>query len=143
MSRPRLFSAHVSAVGAASLATLSLLVTSLTPFVPRANAVEEESSVSDIASSQEAVAARSREEAAAVPAAEASGAEASGAEGTEGSTITNTATLGEFDQIDSNTDNNADSATFTVGGTLSGTIYNDGLSIRTPKITAPISLLRV
>ena len=128
MSRPRLFSAHVSAVGAASLAALSLLVTSLTPFVPRANAVEEESSVSDIASSQEAVAARSREEAAAVPAAEASGAEASGAEGTEGSTITNTATLGEFDQIDSNTDNNADSATFTVGGTLSGTIYNDGLA---------------
>ena len=125
MSRPRLFSAHVSAVGAASLAALSLLVTSLTPFVPRANAVEEESSVSDIASSQEAVAARSREEAAAVPAAEASGAEASG---TEGSTITNTATLGEFDQIDSNTDNNADSATFTVGGTLSGTIYNDGLA---------------
>ena len=115
-------------MGAASLAALSLLVTSLTPFVPRANAVEEESSVSDIASSQEAVAARSREEAAAVPAAEASGAEASGAEGTEGSTITNTATLGEFDQIDSNTDNNADSATFTVGGTLSGTIYNDGLA---------------
>ena len=128
MSRPRLFSAHVSAVGAASLAALSLLVTSLTPFVPRANAVEEESSISDIASSQEAVVARSREEAAAVPAAEASGAEASGAEGTEGSTITNTATLGEFDQIDSNKDNNTDSATFTVGGTLSGTIYNDGLA---------------
>ena len=110
-------------MGAASLAALSLLVTSLTPFVPRANAVEEESSVSDIASSQEAVAARSREEAAAVPA-----AEASGAEGTEGSTITNTATLGEFDQIDSNKDNNTDSATDTEGGTLSGTIYNDGLA---------------
>ena len=45
--------------------------------------------------------------------------------GTEGSTITNTATLGEFDQIDSNPDNNKDSATFKVGGTLSGTIYND------------------
>ena len=44
---------------------------------------------------------------------------------TEGSTITNTATLGEFDQIDSNKDNNTDSATFKVGGTLSGTIYND------------------
>ena len=44
---------------------------------------------------------------------------------TEGSTITNTATLGEFDQIDSNPDNNKDSATFKVGGTLSGTIYND------------------
>ena len=45
--------------------------------------------------------------------------------GTEGSTITNTATLGEFDQIDSNKDNNKDSASFTVGGTISGTIYND------------------
>ena len=44
---------------------------------------------------------------------------------TEGSTITNTASLGEFDQIDSNPDNNKDSATFKVGGTLSGTIYND------------------
>ncbi len=44
---------------------------------------------------------------------------------TEGSTITNTATLGEFDQVDSNPDNNKDSATFTVGGTISGTIYND------------------
>ena len=44
---------------------------------------------------------------------------------TEGSTITNTATLGKFDQIDSNPDNNTDSATFKVGGTLSGTIYND------------------
>ena len=46
-------------------------------------------------------------------------------EGTEGKTITNTATLGEFDQIDSNPDNNKDSATFKVGGTISGTIYND------------------
>ena len=45
--------------------------------------------------------------------------------GTEGKTITNTASLGEFDQIDSNTDNNAASATFTVGGAISGTIYND------------------
>ena len=45
--------------------------------------------------------------------------------GTEGKTITNTASLGEFDQIDSNTDNNAASATFKVGGTISGTIYND------------------
>ena len=44
---------------------------------------------------------------------------------TEGSTITNTATLGEFDQVDSNPENNKDSATFKVGGTLSGTIYND------------------
>ena len=45
--------------------------------------------------------------------------------GTEGKTITNTASLGEFDQIDSNKDNNAASASFTVGGTISGTIYND------------------
>ena len=44
---------------------------------------------------------------------------------TEGTTITNTASLGKFDQIDSNPDNNKDSATFKVGGTLSGTIYND------------------
>ena len=45
--------------------------------------------------------------------------------GTEGKTITNTASLGEFDQIDSNTDNNAANASFTVGGAISGTIYND------------------
>ena len=45
--------------------------------------------------------------------------------GTEGRTITNTASLGEFDQIDSNKDNNTASATFKVGGTISGTIYND------------------
>ena len=44
---------------------------------------------------------------------------------TEGKTITNTATLGEFDQVDSNPDNNTDSATFKVGGSISGTIYND------------------
>ena len=44
---------------------------------------------------------------------------------TGGLTITNTASLGEFDQIDSNTDNNTDSATFKVGGAISGTIYND------------------
>ena len=46
-------------------------------------------------------------------------------EGSEGKTITNTATLGEFDQVDSNPDNNTDSATFKVGGSISGTIYND------------------
>ena len=46
-------------------------------------------------------------------------------EGSEGKTITNTASLGEFDQIDSNKDNNTDSATFTVGGAISGTIFND------------------
>ena len=45
--------------------------------------------------------------------------------GTEGKTITNTATLGDFDQIDSNKDNNTSSASFKVGGTISGTIYND------------------
>ena len=44
---------------------------------------------------------------------------------TEGATITNTATLGEYDQIDSNKKNNTSSATFTVGGTIAGTIYND------------------
>ena len=44
---------------------------------------------------------------------------------TEGVTITNTATLGVFDQIDSNPDNSKDSATFTVGGTIAGTIFND------------------
>ena len=44
---------------------------------------------------------------------------------TEGLTITNTASLGEFDQIDSNKDNNTSSATFTVGGTIAGAIYND------------------
>ena len=44
---------------------------------------------------------------------------------TEGSTITNTASLGEFDQLDSNKSNNEASASFKVGGTISGTIFND------------------
>ena len=44
---------------------------------------------------------------------------------TEGSTITNTASLGEFDQVDSNKSNNEASASFKVGGTISGTIFND------------------
>lgn len=44
---------------------------------------------------------------------------------TEGKTITNTATLGDYDQVDSNKDNNTSSASFTVGGSISGTIYND------------------
>ena len=44
---------------------------------------------------------------------------------TEGSTITNTATLGDYDQVDSNKDNNTSSASFTVGGSITGTIYND------------------
>ena len=46
-------------------------------------------------------------------------------EGTEGKTLTNTATLGDYDQVDSNKDNNTSSASFTVGGSISGTIYND------------------
>ena len=45
--------------------------------------------------------------------------------GTEGRTITNTATLGDYDQKDSNPSNNTSSASFKVGGTISGTIYND------------------
>lgn len=44
---------------------------------------------------------------------------------TEGKTITNTATLGEYDQKDSDPSNNTSSASFTVGGSISGTIYND------------------
>ena len=44
---------------------------------------------------------------------------------TEGKTITNTATLGDYDQVDSNKDNNTSSASFTVGGSITGTIYND------------------
>ena len=47
------------------------------------------------------------------------------ADGVEGQTITNTATLGDYDQKDSNPSNNTASASFTVGGTISGTIYND------------------
>lgn len=47
------------------------------------------------------------------------------ADGVEGQTITNTATLGDYDQKDSNPSNNTSSASFKVGGTLSGTIYND------------------
>ena len=46
-------------------------------------------------------------------------------EGSEGKTITNTATLGEYDQKDSDPSNNTSSASFTVGGSISGTIYND------------------
>ena len=44
---------------------------------------------------------------------------------TEGRTITNTATLGEYDQKDADPSNNTSSASFTVGGSISGTIYND------------------
>ena len=46
-------------------------------------------------------------------------------DGVEGQTITNTATLGDYDQKDSNPSNNTSSASFKVGGTISGTIYND------------------
>lgn len=46
-------------------------------------------------------------------------------DGTAGTTISNTASLGDFDQIDSNPANNTSTATFTVGGALSGTIFND------------------
>ena len=46
-------------------------------------------------------------------------------DGTAGTTISNTASLSEFDQIDSNPANNTSTATFTVGGALSGTIFND------------------
>lgn len=44
---------------------------------------------------------------------------------TEGRTITNTATLGEYDQKDADPSNNTSSASFTVGGSITGTIYND------------------
>ena len=44
---------------------------------------------------------------------------------TEGKTITNTATLGEYDQKDADPSNNTSSASFTVGGSITGTIYND------------------
>ena len=44
---------------------------------------------------------------------------------TEGKTITNTATLGEYDQKDSDPSNNTSRASFTVGGSITGTIYND------------------
>lgn len=46
-------------------------------------------------------------------------------DGVEGQTITNTATLGDYDQKDSNPSNNTSSASFTVGGAITGTIYND------------------
>ena len=90
MSRPRPFRARVGVAGAASLAALSLLVTSLTPFAPRARAAEESTQLPDVASSQEAATASSDTEAAAAPAAEAgvaspavdAGAEAPAAEGT-------------------------------------------------------------
>ena len=47
------------------------------------------------------------------------------ADGAEGRTVMNTVSLGDFDQVDSDTANNTASATFTVGGSISGTIFND------------------
>ena len=71
MSRLRPFRARVGVAGAASLAALSLLVTSLTPLAWRASAADESVNTPDAASSQEAATASSASEAAAAPAAEA------------------------------------------------------------------------
>ena len=75
MSRLRPFRARVGVAGAASLAALSLLVTSLTPLAVRASAAEESAQATDVVSSQDGATASSDSEAAAAPAAEA-GAEA-------------------------------------------------------------------
>ena len=53
MSRLRPFRARVGVAGAASLAALSLLVTSLTPLGVRANAAEETAQSGEVPSSQE------------------------------------------------------------------------------------------
>ena len=79
MSRLRPFRARVGVAGAASLAALSLLVTSLTPLAMRASAADESAQSPDVASSQEAPTASSDTEVAAAPAAEA-GVEAPAAE---------------------------------------------------------------
>ena len=79
MSRLRPFRARVGVAGAASLAALSLLVTSLTPLAMRASAADESAQSPDVATSQEAATASSESEAAAAPAAEA-GAEAPAAD---------------------------------------------------------------
>ena len=71
MSRLRPFRARVGVAGAASLAALSLLVTSLTPLAMRASAADESAQSPDVATSQEAATASSESEAAAAPAAEA------------------------------------------------------------------------
>ena len=71
MSRLRPFRARVGVAGAASLAALSLLVTSLTPLAMRASAADESAQSPDVASSQEATTASSDTEVAAAPAAEA------------------------------------------------------------------------
>ena len=79
MSRLRPFRARVGVAGAASLAALSLLVTSLTPLAMRASAADESAQSPDVATSQEAATASSESEAATAPAAEA-GAEAPAAD---------------------------------------------------------------
>ena len=79
MSRLRPFRARVGVAGAASLAALSLLVTSLTPLAMRASAADESTQSPDVATSQEATTASSNSEAADAPAAEA-GVEAPAAE---------------------------------------------------------------
>ncbi len=79
MSRLRPFRARVGVAGAASLAALSLLVTSLTPLAMRASAADESTQSPDVATSQEAATASSNSEAADAPAAEA-GVEAPAAE---------------------------------------------------------------
>ena len=79
MSRLRPFRARVGVAGAASLAALSLLVTSLTPLAMRASAADESAQSPDVATSQEAAMASSNSEAVEAPAAEA-GAEAPAAE---------------------------------------------------------------
>ena len=63
MSRLRPFRARVGVAGAASLAALSLLVTSLTPLAMRANAADESTQATDVASSQDAATASSDTEA--------------------------------------------------------------------------------
>ena len=77
MSRLRPFRARVGVAGAASLAALSLLVTSLTPLAMRASAADESTQSPDVATSQEAATASSNSEAVDAPAAEA-GVEALG-----------------------------------------------------------------
>ena len=62
MSRLRPFRASLRIVGAASLAALSLLVTSLTPLAMRASAADESTQSPDVASSQEAATASSEAE---------------------------------------------------------------------------------
>ena len=59
MSRLRPFRARVGVAGAASLAALSLLVTSLTPLAMRASAADESTQSPDVVSSQEAATASS------------------------------------------------------------------------------------